>query len=376
MKVAIILRKLNVKGGVQRHALYLARELKKLGHKVKLYALYYSREDCYQHLLEGLEVVANPDAKKLASLIDKETEILNPHDAAYKVAYYFKKSVRNVPSVWTMHDLPLRAWSRWQRENLDQEYRPSIFRKIIFRLKDNYEIARFIRPQNAVVVLDSRDKEWVKKYFKKEAVIIRNGLDSDYFFYKPRTAFAGGVPKLLMAGIFLPHRRFEDGIEAVRILGEKGCRVDLRIIGDYNNDKKYYDRILVLIKELGLMEQIRVLGRISEEELVNEYQRNDIFLFPNHLQSWGLAVFEAMACGLPVVVSRSAGASEVLADKESALLVNPKRPAEIADAVKELIDNQNLCQNLSQNGRRFVEKNISWRIVAGKMSEVFQGILE
>ena len=112
MKIAIIIRRLNVKGGAQRQALCLARELQKIGHRVKVYTFIFSKGDCYSDLLENLKVVClsdyktrsnyfinlffeNKNSKKLAFLIDKDTEILNPHDqVSYKVATYFKKRIK------------------------------------------------------------------------------------------------------------------------------------------------------------------------------------------------------------------------------------------------------------------------------------------
>jgi len=64
MKIAIIVKKLNIKGGTQRQALSLAKELKKLGHEIKLYTFFYSNENCYADLLEGFEVIVLPPRKE------------------------------------------------------------------------------------------------------------------------------------------------------------------------------------------------------------------------------------------------------------------------------------------------------------------------
>jgi len=81
-----------------------------------------------------------------------------------------------------------------------------------------------------------------------------------------------------------------------------------------------------MIKQFSLSDCVVFHGHISEEKLVEFYSTSDIFVFPNYPQTWGLAVFEAMGCGTPVVVSTSCGASEVLTDKENAILVPPKSP--------------------------------------------------
>ena len=108
MNIAIIIRRLNVKGGAQRQALSLARELKNMGHTVAFYTFFYDKEKCFSDLLDDMAVFSSGDRdpKKLSRLIDPKTDVLNPHDQeAYRVAYYFKKDVKNTPSVWMMNDV-------------------------------------------------------------------------------------------------------------------------------------------------------------------------------------------------------------------------------------------------------------------------------
>src|SRR3989338_2447932 len=239
MKIAIIVRKLNVKGGVQRHALYEARELQKMGHSVTLYAFIFSREDCFAELLDGLKVVALKSklpvysnyfswkaaeselSKQLALMIDPMTDILNPHDhGCYKVSYYFKKLVKNITSVWTMHDMPTRAHSAEMSAEMDGIKSP-LYKMAVNYFFDRYEIEKYIKKQDVVAVLDTRDKEFVKKYFGKDAEIVRNGVDVERFPFYGRTAPTKKI-RLFMNGIFFRHRRFEDGILAGKLLADAG----------------------------------------------------------------------------------------------------------------------------------------------------------
>ena len=80
-----------------------------------------------------------------------------------------------------------------------------------------------------------------------------------------------------------------------------------------------------------------------------------------------------MSTGLPVIVSKTAGAAEVLEDKENALLVNPGFGEEIAAGVRHLIGHPGEYLRLSRNGRKFVEHNLSWRNLADKMEGIFRG---
>lgn len=383
MKIALIIHKLNIKGGVQRHVLAVARELKKMGHAVKIYTFIYDKQSLFTDEVAGLEVITlrnyrplrssadiwreNMAAKELAGLIDKDTEILNPHDqVCYKVAYYFKKDIKNIPAVWTMHDMPTKGWFFWRERQFRPELKLSPLKKAAYLAIDKLNVKRYIKKMDGILVLDKRDKNWVKEIFGMESEIIGNGLDIEKFPFKARTVIADGNIKILMQGIFAVHRRFEDGIRALKMLRDGGFDASLTIIGDFNSDKIYYNMILALIREKDLEKHVFLKGVVSEDELTAAYGEHDVFLFPNHLQSWGLAVFEAMASGMPVIVSRTAGSSDVLTDGENALLIDELSPPDIAQKLQKLINNPALYAALSRNGRAFVEKNISWSILAEK----------
>jgi glycosyltransferase involved in cell wall biosynthesis len=73
---------------------------------------------------------------------------------------------------------------------------------------------------------------------------------------------------------------------------------------------------------------------------------------------------------LPVIVSETAGASEVLEDKKTAMIVPPYSPESIAQAAEELVQNPTLYTNISRDGRSFVVKNISWEHYAAQLLEL------
>lgn len=374
MNIAIIVRRLNVKGGAQRQALSLAQELKNMGHGVALYTFFLDREKCFSDLLNGMVVFSSNevDPKKLANLIDSKTDILNPHDQeAYKVVYYFKKYVKKTPSVWMMNDIPSKNFGFWKESQFNPNLNRSLAKWVYHKLYDFWDL-RFIKAQDKITVLDNWNKNLVKKYFKKDAVVVRSGLDINQFSFNEHFLSKDGKIKLLTTGIFFPHRRFEDLITTASLLQGNNFDVSLSIIGDYDSHKNYYRALAEQARLLGIENRVKFLGKVSDEELINAYKTHDIFVFPNHLQTWGLAVFEAMACGIPVIVSRSSGASEVLTDKENAMLINPKTPEEIKNAVLEFVSNPEFYSKISRNARIFVEQDISWQKYAKSMLDVFK----
>jgi glycosyltransferase involved in cell wall biosynthesis len=131
-----------------------------------------------------------------------------------------------------------------------------------------------------------------------------------------------------------------------------------------------------LVAELGLSHAVELrFESVGETELEAAYARADIALFPNERQAWGLAQLEAMVRGIPVVVSRGAGVSEVLRDGENALLVDARRPDQIADAIARLAEAEALRRKLASRGRSLVLESYTSVHYARRMRDVFRRCL-
>lgn len=407
MKVAIIIRRLDVKGGSQRLVLYLANKLQEWGHEVKLYAFFYSKESCFPDLLQGLEVVAldplrarerryprlsripilgylatmlrigreTTSARAMAAMIDRDVDILNPHErVAHRAAHFYQRHVRAVPSVWNTNDTHSLRFLVAKLEDIDPAYGQPWWKHLGYRICDWYENWRYISSQDAIVVVDEFNRRATREYFGREAVVVRNGPNPGQFTYRPRRPLTKEV-KLLTSGIFFPHRRFEDAIRGVECLSSWGYDPVLWIIGDPAGDPAYAEKLSQLVRERHLEARVEFLGRISEEKLVSYYHQADIFLYPHHLQSDGLAPTEAMISGLAVIVSRSAGIHEIIRERETGLLVNPKDPEGIAGAVKELIEDPELYLKLSANGSAYVRATLSPETQARGILSVYEEVL-
>lgn len=389
MKIAIIVRRLNVRGGTQHLAARLGIGLRTLGHEVVFYTLDYSRPDCYPEHLSDFQVVEadrelvdrmyktsrlkgmtafvknylneNRAIRNLASKIAADTDILNPHDQlAYRVSRYFKREVKNIPSVWTMNDISTKKSSLERDSTFDRNIRANVPKKLFYWLFDRFEYIRFIKYQDVISVLDRRNLILAREQFPGPKIVIaRSGIDPDRFCYKERQVIAGNNVRIFTFASFLPHRRFEDAIMAVSILRQRKINATLSIFGA-NTDASYHRKIQDLISGKSLNDFVNINLNFTQQELGKEFAKADIFLFPCHLQTWGLAVFEAMAAGLPVIVSETTGATDVLEDKETAIVVPPFEPSLIAQAVEEMMMKPELYHKLSVSGRRFILKNLKW----------------
>jgi glycosyltransferase involved in cell wall biosynthesis len=225
-----------------------------------------------------------------------------------------------------------------------------------------------------IVVLDKRNVALAKSYYNRDSIIVRGGMDLDMFKnITIEKVFKKDRYQLFLSSIFFPWRRFEDVVDAVEILKHKGyTNFNVHINGITDRAPSYYLSIVDRIAKKNVGDYIHITTGLSEPELIQAYAKTDIFIFPNHNQTWGLAVFEAMLAGCATIVSKTSGASEILTDNENALLVNPKSPEEIAEKIALLLDDPKKLESISKNGIEFVRKNLSWKRYAQEMAQVLK----
>lgn len=129
-----------------------------------------------------------------------------------------------------------------------------------------------------------------------------------------------------------------------------------------------YEETRQLVATLKLEKQVRFLGRVSELELCGLYSLADVFVFPSFCEGFGLPPLEAMACGAPVITSNTSSLPEVVGD--AALTLDPHDTDALAAAIKRVLGEQNLREELRQKGFERA-KLYTWSDSASKMLEVY-----
>jgi UDP-glucose:(heptosyl)LPS alpha-1,3-glucosyltransferase len=121
----------------------------------------------------------------------------------------------------------------------------------------------------------------------------------------------------------------------------------------------------------------RIIFAGGREDIAACYTAADLFVFPTLYEPFGMVITEAMASGLPVVVSREAGAAEDHLEhgKSAALLENPTDPAELAAKVSRLLEDVNLRSRIAGAGLETV-RNLGWESIAGRVLQVYESLLK
>ncbi len=403
MRIAIVVWDLNIRGGTQRQALELALNLQDLGHTVDVYAYFYDKNECYIELCEKLNIYAvqvgasSSDQKpaprvsigkkvmsgyitpffsigepmhRLQEKIDLnrekgEYDVINFHD---NEVYKLSRIMKHANMVWMMNDVP-RSGPIKSNHALAPVL--NLLKRVMVYLLLKAETKNI----HKIVVLDNRNHVLCKARYNMETTIVRSGIDLlMYEGMKIDKKYGVGVPVIFASSIFYPHRRFEDIVDAVEILKNGGVNVSVVINGRIGTQERYYLSIKNRIISKKLESSIKIINGLSEKELKEHYCAADFFIFPNHNQTWGLAVFEAMLAGCVCIVSKTSGASEVLSNDKNAILIDPLSPEEIAGNIMILLKNKERMKEISTSAVGFVRENLSWSNYAKQMLAVFSSL--
>jgi glycosyltransferase involved in cell wall biosynthesis len=311
----------------------------------------------------------------LKDTVTRRHEVWNPHHWPAEWGAVRLKKKLGGPVVWMCNDVP-----NFHKQGR-QAPRSAILKRLMYFLDYRYDRAQTAQI-DAVLLLSRWAEGEFKSIYEARTSIVRSGADVERFRpggdrekVRRRFGFSDDSFFLLWLGIIMPHRRLQDAIRAVALLKQRGSCVKLLIAGSGWTHPEYLESLRHLITELQLENEVVLGGKVAESEMRDFYCACDAFLFPNEDQTWGLAVLEAMACGVPVLVSRSAAVYEVLTDGDNALLFPARNPEALAERIAMLLTDPRKRAQIAQAGMELVRSHYNWQRFAEQMEEAFQAAL-
>jgi len=235
---------------------------------------------------------------------------------------------------------------------------------------------------NRIVTVSEASKRDILEYFtvpSEKIDVIYNGID-ERFGEPPPEADVGMVreryqlddPFVLYAGNIKPHKNLERLIEAFHILRRSGSEFDqvkLLIIGD---EISKYAALRHAVHRHKLHKHVRFFGFVPARTLAILYRLAAVFVFPSLYEGFGLPPLEAMASGTPVITSNVSSLPEVVGD--AALLIDPLQPAAIADAMRRVLTDPALRQDLRERGLERA-RHFSWERSIRRVREIYGEVL-
>ena len=172
----------------------------------------------------------------------------------------------------------------------------------------------------------------------------------------------GGRPTVLMVGNVLPRKNLPVVAKAVRLMRDRGQDVVLRVVGTVHPTGRRDEA--VARSELG--EHVTFTGYVSREELACELRSAHVLAFPSLFEGFGIPAVEAMAAGLPVVVSDRTSLPEVVGD--AGLVVPAEEPDAWAEALSRALQPAVAADLVAAGARR--EAQFRWERSAASVAAV------
>jgi glycosyltransferase involved in cell wall biosynthesis len=216
---------------------------------------------------------------------------------------------------------------------------------------------RIIWRNASAVVANSNGLRQLAQNFdaRFEIPVIPNGVDLERYKTDGRDWSA---PRLLSVGRIVHQKGLDLAMHALG--GLKELNWEWRIAGDGPE----MGSLQALAQELGIEDRVKFLGWQSRQQLIENYKHANVFLFPSRHEGMPNAVLEAMASELPVVATCISGNEELVTDGVTGCLVPSEDIEGLQSALKKILNDPALRQQMGIASRRRVEENYSWESTA------------
>jgi glycosyltransferase involved in cell wall biosynthesis len=213
--------------------------------------------------------------------------------------------------------------------------------------------------------------------------IIYHGVDTDHFLpwnqsydasqkrkeFREKLALADEDFTLLHVGALNARKGIFKTLDTLAFLKDNGFE-NIKLLAVGQGDSR---KIKKSMATLGIED--KVILAPHTKDIRNYYWAADCFFFPTYYEPFGLVILEAMACGLPVVVSDSAGASELIQEGENGILIDPyDKEKAIANGLIPLLRDPSLGSRLGRAARQTAEQH-NWETVGNQYRQFYRSLM-
>jgi len=360
-------------GGVETHCLELSLSLRDLGHEVIVLCAEVPKSRPNE-VLRGLPVYRFPAIdlpyipymyalrRRIAQF---SADVVHSHYPPPFMSYGVVKGLPHVPHVLTYHcDLEIP-------DNIANLRIPNICKCLVGEVNR----AMYAKPilDNVTQIIATtesyaRTSSLLRDYRYE---IVPNGIRLETFDrHSPGLNGEKRAQQILFVGRLSSVKGVDDFVKAAKIVLSQVSDATFLIVGDGEER----ERLKKLAK--GFEHRIKFCGHISRGALLKLYTSSAALVLPSftRLEAFGLVLLEAMACETPVIASRIPGVLDVVG--EGGLLVAPRDPSSLANAILEILENPTNARSMGKNGRKRVEQKYDWKIIAQRILALYANVAD
>lgn len=352
MRIAILLPYWNpphFHGGISRVIFELRKRWLAKGHTVHLYSANTTTNE-----EEGTFHVPVPRMPLRTVLVNcylHFTKKLEPYDIVFPqsaIQCLFVDKKKCFPYIHTLSAIEdTQSWRLWRR---------------LFPFIETVALKDI---KKCLVLSDDSTKLLTQEHNIPREVIIKtiNGVDPER--YKPQQNDTENV-KIFTAGRFIDRKRISLLIKAIPLVLQHDQNIELSIAGTGPLAAKLKE----LTSQLSLENHVRFLGQLNQDKMLAEYQHSDIFVLPSASEGMPMVVLEAMACGLPIIISNFSSADELVINGKNGYILKNDSEEELSQLLTDIIRNQELRYAMGQASRECILKHFSWEYVSANIENM------
>ena len=360
-----------VAAGPGYHVYGLSRKLIERKHKIAIITRGSWKKPYYEEIINGITVyrvrfiptypfhlqLHGFFVSRFLKSIESNFDLIHLHNANIPLVDTY------LPKVVTVHGT-MRGYVPY-RKILDL---PSL----IVRAFSSMYIAidhQIVKSADRVIAISKACAEELRTFYgTKNLEIINNAVDSNFF--RPLNRKVDKDPYVLYCGRLSAEKGLIDLIKGAQYVITKYPDIKFVIAGSGPLER----RLKKLVSQLNIEVNFYFTGAINHNTLLKLYQNATIFALPSYREGLPTTLLEAMSCGIPVVATSIPGISDVITDHKMGLLVPPRNPEKLANAILKLLSDSKLRVELGVNARNQVEKNYDWNIITNKIEQVYRSL--
>ena len=336
MKIAIFHNYMDNIGGAEKVGLTLAKEL-----KADFYSTLVDKEKIKKMGFKNINVksigripINAPLKQQLALYKFKKLNLKDKYD--YFIIdgdWAISGAVKNKPNLWYVHSPIREIWDlhKYTREKLVAPWKRSIFD--LWVKYNRYLNRKYVKHVNKIVCNSLNTKKRVKRYLKRDSIVIYPPINTSKFHYKKTGDYWLSVNRLIA------HKRVDLQVKAfIRLPKEK-----LIIVGCYEKSKHFIE-YMRYIKKI-IPKNIKILSWIEEKELIDLYANCKGFITTSREEDFGMTPVEAMASGKPVIAPNEGGYMETIVNGVTGKLIDNINVEKLVEAIQEIGENPKQYKN-------------------------------
>lgn len=240
-------------------------------------------------------------------------------------------------------------------------------------LTSYYMIYLFFKPVINKFKRWSVVSNYLKRLILERDIYIADKIDviplpNDEKLFYPDSNIAEDPDLILSVSRLTVQKKLDVFIKAMAILKAEFPKLRAEIYGEGPEKQK----LLSLIEENQLTEKVKILNPVSQEKLREIYNKAAIVVLNSVDEGFGLSLTEAMLCRRPVIGTDSGGITDIIDENRTGLLVEEDSPESLAEALKKLVSDKILRDNLRQGGFQKAINTFSSKSTARQYAELFK----